>query len=104
MRGTMFVKRLTKTGNYVSELDFDNSFSDISNPNGYFRMLIQPILNTENRYEIRYKKTKGGYIVSGEAYFVGGYDDSDIKRKLRAHKEKWNNLIQTEVVEDSDLF
>ena len=101
----MKVKRLNKTGNYKSDLDYDNAFIGKDNPKGYFKMVIQPILNSDGQYEIRYMKTAEGYIVSGEAYIITNQYETKIDAAFRnKYNEKWNPIIQRQVESKEDLW
>ncbi len=98
MTGTMFVKRLNKSGTFVSDLDYDKAFADKHNPVGYFKMVIQPFEESQ----IRYAKVKGGYVVQGESYIISGHDeksiDGDIKDDFK--KDRFSDLC---FVEDKSL-
>lgn len=97
MTGSMYVKRLNKSGNYKSELDHDTI--------GKFKMVITPIENAEGQNEIRYMRTEKGILVSGEGYLVAGMDEKEIDAKCRRHTmERWKNLIQVEVKTENDLW
>lgn len=104
MKGTIYVKKLNRTGNFVSELDYDHIFADDTNPKGLFKMLIQPILNSEGEREIRHMKTKDGYLVSGESYIITGTDENEIDRKIRRRRKKWDNLVYTSCTSKIDLW
>lgn len=100
MKGHMFVKRLNKEGNYKSELDWDKCCQDKGNPKGYFKMFIQPIEG-----EIKYMRTKGGYIVSGEAYIVTNRSEKYIDKEFRDRfSDEWEGLVQTEVSTEDELW
>lgn len=105
MTGHMFTKRINKTGNYKSKLDWDIAFKDNNNPEGNFKMFIQPIQNSDGEYEIRYMKTKGGYIVSGEGYIVTDRNENEIDKKFnKEFREKWNPLVQKKVENENELW
>lgn len=105
MKGQIFVKRLNKSGNYISELDYDAAFMGESNPRGYFKMVIQPIMNCNNNYEIKYIKVSGGYIVSGECYIIEKRTETEIDERIKKYKsDKWENLIQTKVESENELW
>lgn len=104
MKGQMKIKTLNVTGNYVSELDQDISYVDKTNPMGYFKMLINPIRNSEDEYEIRYMMVPGGYMVSGEAYIISGETEDDIDRKLKGYFEDYGTVIHTKVEDKNDLW
>lgn len=105
MTGQIFVKRLNKSGNYISELDYDAAFIDKSNPRGYFKMVIQPIMNCNNNHEIKYIRVSGGYIVSGECYIISKRTETEIDERIKKYKsDKWKNLIQTKVETKNNLW
>lgn len=104
MKGYITVKRLNKSGNYVSALDFDKTFIDNSNKKGYFKMLIQLILNCDNKYEIKYIKDNNDYIVSGEAYIITGSTEKDIDNRLLKYRENYKDIIQTKVLTKNELW
>lgn len=105
MRGTFFVKRLNKTGNYVSVLDKHPCFVGKDNPEGLSKEVVQPIFNSNGEREIRYMKVKGGYIVSGEAYILTGHDEKEIDEKAKKYKkERWENLTYTLCNDKKDLW
>ena len=106
MTGSCIIKRLNKSGNYKSALDSDPCFVDLNNPNGFFKLIVQPIENSYGQPEIRYCKVPGGYRVSGEGYFIGGFDEKEVDEKCHSHFEvdRWPGLVQTEVAEEKDLW
>lgn len=70
MKGIIDIKELSNNngGVFVSELDYDKSFSREGNKKGYFVMIISPIEN-----EIRYvKQDDGTYLVYGESWIISG--------------------------------
>ena len=98
MKGTIFVKELNNTGVFISGLDYDKSFSEKGNTKGYFKMLIEPIKNANEQYEIQYKKVKKGFLVDGEAYIITGKGEKTIDKKINKDfgKDVFPNLIFTE--------
>jgi hypothetical protein len=104
MKGHIIVPKLNNTGNFVSELDYDKSFIDDSNTKGYFKMLIQPIENFDNKMEIRYMKVENGYKVSGEAYIITGRGEKEIEQKIKKYFEKYTDVLMVEVKSDKDLW
>ena len=97
MTGSMYVKRLNKSGKYKSALDHDTI--------GKFKMVILPIKNTKEQNEIRYMRTENGILVSGEGYLVSGTDEKEIDAKcMRYMRERVENLIQTEVFAEENLW
>ena len=106
MTGSCVVKCLSKSGNYKSALDSDLSFVDASNPNGCFKLVVQPIKNSYGQPEIRYSKVPGGYRVSGEGYFICGFDEKEIDKKYHSRYgiDRWPGLVQTKVAEEKDLW
>ena len=100
MKGHMKVKRLTKSGNYVSELGYDTAFAGEDNPHGYFKMVIQPIEN-----EIRFMRTADGLVVSGEGYIISSGSESEIDENAKRYlKERWPGLVQREVKDEHKLW
>lgn len=104
MKGTILVNRINKSGNYNSALDYDPSFSCAENPVGFFKMVIQPIENSDGQSEIRYMKTDLGIKVSGEAYIISGSDETEIDKKCRRYHRRYDNLIQREVFSSENLW
>lgn len=101
MTGWIIVKRLCKSGIYVSELDTDKSFVDADNPYGYFKAMIEPIEG-----EVKYCKVGNGIMVSGEMYLIGGSSVSCIDEKIKSYKRrhKAKCLKQTEVSDATKLW
>jgi hypothetical protein len=104
MRGYIVVRKLTKKPYYVSEIDWDNSFKDKGNPKGYFKMLIEPIENSDDKYEIRYMKADNGIKVSGEAYIFTGRSEKQIDNKIAKFVTVRKNYVQTEVNTEEELW
>ncbi len=98
MTGIIFVKRLNKSGTFVSYLDYSGAFAVKDNPKGYFKMIIQPL----KRSQIRYAKVKGGYVVEGESYIISGPDEKSIDRDIKDlfKKDRFPDLC---FVEDKSL-
>lgn len=93
MKGTIQVRKLNKSGRYVSELDWDNAFKGKDNPRGLFKMIIEPIEG-----EIRYKKVDGGYQVDGEAYIIAAGSEDEIDEKIRErHHSRLSGTVHTEM-------
>lgn len=89
MTSRMFVRRLTIKHIYVSE-----PFNVGTEEN---RVIVCPIDN-----EIKYIKTDGGYIVSGEGYIVDNDND-----KISATKKclgTFKNVTYTESKTEDELF
>lgn len=104
MKGHIIIAKLNKTGNYISELDWDKCFVGESNKKGYFKMLIQPIENCDNKKEIRYMRVDNGIKVSGEAYIITGRSEKEIDRRISKYREKYEDLLMTEVKSENDLW
>jgi len=103
MKGTIIVKRLNKSGYYNSSLDWDDVFKSEDNPQGYFKMRVEPIEGT-----IKYMKVDGGYRVSGEGYIFYG-SETEIAERIKAYNRlnaryKEKNVIQIEVFDESELW
>lgn len=98
MKGTIFVKELNKTGTFVSEMDCDRHYIDKGNPQGRFKMVVQPIKNWEGKDEIQYKKVDGGFLVDGEAYIIVGKGEKTIDKRIAKDfgKDVFSNLVFTE--------
>lgn len=43
MKGTMKVPKLNKSGLFISELDWDDTYKEKENPKGNFVMVIEPL-------------------------------------------------------------
>lgn len=104
MKGHIIVKKLNKSGNYISELDYDKTFVDSSNKKGLFKMLIQPIKNNENKNEIKYIKEKDFYIVSGEAYIISGRSETEINKRINKYCEHYDEVLLTKVNSKDELW
>ena len=105
MTGKMIVHAIRKSGNYVSDLDYDDSFADPDNPYGLFKMVIEPIESSDGKREIRYMRTEEGIVVSGESYFISGGSEKEIDEMCRKHtRRSWPHLIQREVSADVQLW
>lgn len=74
MKGYFKVKELNNNGLFVSDMDWDNSFKDKSNPKGNFVMIIEPFVG-DNKEFVYYQKVEDGFIVKGEAYILTGRKD-----------------------------
>ena len=84
MTGYITVKELNNTGTFISDLDYDEHFSEKGNPKGYFKTVIQPIENAKG-HEIKYEKCEEGFTVYGEAYTITGRGAHAIDKKI----ENW---------------
>ena len=105
MKGHIIVRRLNKSGIYKSDLDWDNAFRGQGNPKGLFKMVVEPIENSDGEKEIRYMKVEDGYKVSGEAYIVTGQDEGKIDTRIRKrYSEKHSPLVQREVQTKNELW
>lgn len=99
MKGTMLVQKLKRKGKYVSEIDYDSSFIDSNNPNGFFKLVICPIDE-----KIYYCKTKNGFKILGECYIVGDADEQSIDEKIRKrHYVKSNAPIENVLIDENKL-
>jgi hypothetical protein len=103
MTSTILVKRLNKSGYYNSSLDCDNAFKGKDNPQGYFKMRVEPIEGA-----IKYMKVEGGYLVSGEGYIFSG-SESDIADRIKAYnqrnaKYRDKDVKHVEVFDESELW
>lgn len=99
MKGTIFTQKLKRKGKYVSKIDYDFSFIDSANPNGFFKMVICPIDG-----KIYYCKTKNGFKILDECYIVSGADEQSIDRKIRKrHYAKSDESIENVLVDENEL-
>ena len=103
MTSTIIVKRLNKSGYYNSSLDYDDMFKSEDNPQGLFRVRVEPIDGT-----IKYMNVDGGYIISGEGYIFTG-SESEIADRIKHYnqrnaKYKDKNVRQIEVFDQSELW
>lgn len=107
MRSCIFVRQLNKSGNYKSALDHENAFKDSKNPEGLFRVVVQPIKNWNDENVIQYAKVKGGYFVLGEGYIICEPSEEAIDKYIRDNfSDKWENLVHkenTKIVKDWGL-
>lgn len=92
----IFTRRLNKKGIYISK-----PFNECSSNNNRIRIGVYPIGN-----EIKFTKTKGGFIVSGEGFV---FDDD--KENVKKHKAKYytsvssqKGISHTEVKSENELF
>ena len=106
MTGQFIAKRLKKSGNYISALDFDKSFVGKDNPKGLFKMVVQPIENCDGNPEIRFLRVASGVMVSGEAYIISAATEEEIDDKIRKEYacDKWPALFHREVFLERDLW
>jgi len=104
MKGYIEVKELNKEGNYISELDFDKAFICDSNKKGFFKMLIQPIRNSNDKTEIKYMKENDYFIVSGEAYIITGRNEKEIDNHINKYLGHYDEVLLTEVFSKNDLW
>ena len=104
MKGRIVVSEKTNESYYVSELDSDNAYKDKGNPKGYFKMLIEPIENGDDKYEIRYMKVDNRIKVSGEAYIFTGRSEAQIDKQIAKFVTVRNDCIQTEVKTEERLW
>ena len=104
MTGHIIVKRLNKSGNFKSELDWDKCFIDKDNPKGYFKMVITPIENNDGVKEIKYMKVQGGYKVSGESWIITDGSEKEIDVAARRHYERNGYVMMTEVNSEEELW
>ena len=99
MKGTIFTQKLKRKGKYVSKIDYDSSFIDSDNPNGFFKMVICPIDG-----KIYCCKTKNGFKILGECYIVSGADERSIDEKIRKrHYAKSDESIENVLVDENEL-
>ncbi len=90
MTGIIHVSRLRKNHAYASELDTDNALIGKGNPHGFFKMVVEPKMNSEGIYTYRYQRSSVGYNVSGEGYVITGNNEEEIDRKIKVlHKDKF---------------
>jgi hypothetical protein len=104
MTGIMKVKRLNKSGLFISELDYDNCCISDKNQNGNFVMIIEP-LSGEDSGIIYFQKTKhGGYWIKGEGYIITGnvekINDQLNKWKRKYKKETFKFIEKGDLVEE----
>ena len=105
MKGQIRVKTLNESGIYASDLDWDNSFKDKKNPEGWFKMVIEPIENSDGKHEIRYMLVPGGYIVSGEAYIISEATEAAINARIRKnHPAVYTDVVHTKVKNEGSLW
>ena len=95
MKGTIFVKELNKIGTFISEMDCDRHYIDEGNPQGRFKMVVQPIENWEGKNEIQYKKVDKGFLVDGEAYIITGKGEKTIDKIIEKDfgNDVFSNLV-----------
>ncbi len=106
MKGHIHVGKLNARGVYVSELDTDSAFAFSENTLGLFKMVVCPVKNKDGRYEIRYKKDKEGYTISGECYIISDSDVRVIDRRCRNYwkEDKFGKVLQHEVKTTNALW
>lgn len=98
MTGYITVKELNNTGTFISDLDYDEHFSEKGNPKGYFKTVIQPIENAKGQNEIKFEKCEEGFIVYGEAYIITGHGLRAIDKRIEDWyaNDVFPNLVFTE--------
>lgn len=104
MKGHIIVSKLTNNGYYVSELDWDEAYKDKENPKGLFKMLIEPIHNDDDEYEIKYMKFNDNIKVSGEAYIITGKSEHLIDKEIAKVATVRPQFIQTAVNDEDELW
>lgn len=109
MTGTISVKRLNKSGLYVSALIKNSAFVDNCCPHGLAKMFVEPFHtiydadSDSNTIEYAIDKENGGYLISGEAYIVCGYDEKEIDLKIREHKKEYRDHFANVSVKHVEL-
>ena len=104
MTGHCIVKRLNKSGNHASAIDWDDAFKSKDNPKGLFKMVVLPIRNSNGDMEVKYCKTNEGIMVSGEGYIVTGFSEKEINKEVRKHYKKYANVVLTKVDNEKELW
>ena len=61
MKGTMKVPKLNKSGLFISELDWDDTYKEKENPKGNFVMVIEPLEGFDEDV-IYYEKLEDGFV------------------------------------------
>ena len=102
MTGTIFVKRLNPSGFHVSEADTDRCFVSDKNPTGYFKMVIEPLDGTQGPF-IKYKKTKGGYLIEGEGYIIAGSNE-EVSKKIRQRRRNYDPIGKVIFIEQEETI
>ncbi len=87
MTGIIKVNKLTESGLFISELNYDNHYKSKSNPRGNFVMIIEPLNEWNNEGVIYYQEIEGGYLVEGVAYIIEDRVDRIRKRIQEWEKE-----------------
>lgn len=80
MKGIIKLEKFTTNSNgiYISDLDYDKSFSEKGNKKGFFKIVISPI-----EHEIRYLRNPDGTVsVYGEAWVIAG-NKKQIEEKIK---------------------
>lgn len=88
MKGTMKVLKLNKSGLFISELDWDDTYKEKENPKGNFVMVIEPLEGFDEDV-IYYEKLEDGFLIEGEAYILTGNRDV-LERKISKWKREYN--------------
>lgn len=88
MKGTMKVPKLNKSGLFISELDWDDTYKEKENPKGNFVMVIEPLEGFDEDV-IYYEKLEDGFLIEGEAYILTGNRDI-LERKISKWKREYN--------------
>lgn len=101
MTGTFKVNKINSSGFYVSELDYDPIFAGGNNPEGYFKMIIEPLCFDEHTGVIRRCRNKSGWTIEGEGYIIdGSLEEIDERVKYyrkQYRKYKYEHIIYQEV-------
>ena len=94
MKSTISVPRLKKSGNYMSSLDREEAFKSKTNPEGLFKVVVQPIPEADGNTIHFWKAEDGSVLVDGEGYIITGYSEADIDRKCKRYmSEKSGKVI-----------
>jgi hypothetical protein len=103
VKGIIKVKKLHKSGLFVSDVDWDDCYKGDDNPKGNFVMIIEPLEGWDKGI-INFQKTDGGYWVEGEGYILTGSKDilkSEVSEWKRKYKRKTVEFIEKEIKNDN---
>ena len=99
MTSTIFVRQLNRKGIFLSKLDNDPAFVSKENPQGFFRIVVQP-RETYKGGRVLFKKINGGYIIEGEGRILSGSREDIADRAAEYRKRRFDDFA---LVEDESL-
>ena len=95
----IFVPNLTKSGFYSSGFGVDDKYRCESNPKGFYKIVVEPIVVQGNKDKglIRYCAFKEGYVVEGFGAVITG-TIGEIDRKIENSRKEYRANKPKEIV------